>query len=192
LKSYKNLISANKLKTIYTIFCLFVLCSCNNTKIEPITLKDSMQSNRILIPTYNALLPNKKFDSIVLAFVKENPCDSCIDEMYIDKVYPRETLITLKQRVYNIEYLKKQNPLFIIKYGQKQFFVYSGLEDIFIGDKKSMPYNYKDANNKNFVKWGITIDSNKYIVNKKYEGQPFFPQPKQNDIPKISGIKIIK
>jgi len=151
-----------------------------------------MQSNRILIPTYNALLPNKKFDSIVLAFVKENPCDSCIDEMYIDKVYPRETLITLKQRVYNIEYLKKQNPLFIIKYGQKQFFVYSGLEDIFIGDKKSMPYNYKDANNKNFVKWGITIDSNKYIVNKKYEGQPFFPQPKQNDIPKISGIKIIK
>lgn len=180
------------MKTISIILCLFFLYSCKNTKAKPITVKDSLLSDHIFKPTYNALLPNKKFDSIVVLFIKENPCDSCINEIYIDKVYPDKTLVTLKERVYNTEYLKKQNPLFIVNYCKKQFFVYSGLEDIFIGDKKLMPYNYNDANNKIFVKWGIVIDSNNYIVNRKYEGQPFFPQPAQKDIPKIPGIKIIK
>ena len=96
--------------------------------------------------------------------------------MYIDERYSDEISVILKERVYNIEYLKENNPLFSINYGQKQFFVYSGLENVFIGDKKGMNYS-KDANNKVFVKWEIMIDSNNYKVDTSYRGLPFFPEP---------------
>jgi hypothetical protein len=179
-----------KLKSICAISCLCFFYCCN-TKVELHTEKGLLESNRIFVPTYKALLPNKKFDSIVLTFIKENPCDSCIQEMYFDKVYPAVTYIILKERPYSKAYLRDKNPLFTISYAQKKFYVYCGLEDVFTGDKKLIDF-HKDTNNKTFVKWEIKIDSDIYTVNKKYEGMPFFPNPTQTAIPKITGIKMIK
>ena len=158
------------------LFLLFFY-GCNNAKTNTININDSSQNNRALIPTYKTLLPNEKFDSIVFAFIKAKPCDSCLYEMYVDERYPDDILVTLKKRVYNAEYIKKHsNSLFTINYGDKQFFVYSGLESVFIGDKKSIIYD-KDANNGVFVKWEIFIDSNNYKVDTAFEGFPFFPLP---------------
>ncbi|HEY4060514.1 MAG TPA: hypothetical protein VGM30_01365 [Puia sp.] len=136
---------------------------------------DSSRHDFILSPTYTTLLPNDKFDSIVFYFIKENPCDDCIYELYADKIYPTKTIITLKKRVYNVEYLKKKNPLFTVNFYQKSFFVYSGVEDIFSGDKKIMNYRADNIKENVFSQWGIILDSGKYTVTKNFEDIPFFP-----------------
>ena len=161
------------MKIIIGIAVVVSIISCN-TKTK-VSYSDFNINDSILEPTYTALLPDKDLDSIVFSFIRENPCDSCIYEMYVDKVYPTKILITLKERFYNIEYLKRQNPLFAINFNQKKFFVYSGLEDIFSGNKKAMIYKDKNSSGNQFVEWSIVIDSGKYNVNKMSEEIPFFP-----------------
>ncbi len=163
------------MKTIIEVAILLILIGCNNNKPAVGVKSDSTHNDLTLIPTFETLLPSEEFDSIIFAFIQENPCDDCIYELYIDKLHPTKTLITLKQRVYNIGYLKKTNSLFTVKFHQKAFFVYSGLEDIFIGDKKLMVYKDKSASENVFTEWCIILDLGKWSINKNCMDIPFFP-----------------
>jgi len=59
------------MKTTYVILLVVVLFSCNKQKAEPVSLK-----------------PNNAMLKIMDDFIKENACEGCIYELYIDKVEP--------------------------------------------------------------------------------------------------------
>ena len=97
--------------------------------------------------------------------------------MYINKVLPWKTLITLRIIMYDTSDLKNLDPLFTINYGQKEFYIYSGIEDVFVGDKKLITYSNINPKNAVFHQWGIIIDSSRYEIDTTGSnvGIPFFP-----------------
>jgi hypothetical protein len=126
-----------------------------------------------LIPTYDSLQWDVKVEEAIDSFVKEANCDSCINEMYVDEIYPDSILITLKSRVYSQEYMKQKNSLFSTHIHGKVFYIFSGLEDVLRGDKKFIPVQ-DDASGNQFTVWTLGIKRDKlYII--KGLNSPFFP-----------------
>jgi hypothetical protein len=165
---------------IYVILFLtiFILCKCNTKNANSVGNEKNSSRNHKLIPTYDSLFSDERLDSIILAFIKSTPCDSCIYEMHVDKVLPSKSLVALIIRPIHRKYFEIKNPLFTIDYGNKTFFVYTGLEEILKGDKKFISYPSQNSSNNIFNQWDLTIDSSQYEVetNKANVGMPFFPQ----------------
>jgi len=83
-------------------------------------------------------------------------------------------IITLKSRAYSTEYLSKTNSLFTSTIKGVRFNVYSGLEDVFVGDKTNFDYSVKDSSNIVFKVWSIFVKPETIRVEKD-TGYPFFP-----------------
>jgi hypothetical protein len=162
------------LKIIIVAAFILTIFSCGNNKKDVNAEHPPERNGFAFIPTYQSILPCEGLDSIVLLFIQERPCADCIFELYIDKVYPTRTLITLKKRLYDNDYLKRSTSLFMINIHQKDFFVYSGLEDIFLGDKKLIRKRKEGVHNV-YSNWGAILDSGKWTVNRNSDEFPFYP-----------------
>lgn len=158
------------------VIILFIFCySCNGIK-KPRAQTDLVLSNHSLLQRYDTISVNPKLDSMILEFCEANPCDSCINEVFIDKVLPSKTIITLRSRPFSSEYLRNNNPLFFLKIEESIFYVYMGVEEIFIGRKPILnSQSSKRGDSLKYNSWNIFIDSGRYEIEKLDVGIPFYP-----------------
>ena len=126
-----------------------------------------------LIPTYDSLSFKPNLIFLIDSFDKVIQCKDCLHEMYIDKIFPDYTLITLKARWYSSEYLSKSNALFTTNISNTKYYVFSGIEDIMQARKRPEKIQ-KDSSSTKFKIWTlimnretITVDTTGYY--------PFFP-----------------
>lgn len=132
-----------------------------------------------LTPTYQNLKIDDRVNSILQRFINETNCRNCINEMHVDKARPDEIIIVLKSRVYSKEYLSKTNPLFTSVINGVRFNIYSGLEDVFLGDKLHFDYSIKDSSNAVFNVWSLFVKPDSIRIEKDV-GYPFFPSEAPN------------
>lgn len=158
-------------------FTFIFFLSCNNQDKK----KESSGGSREdleLTPTFKHLSFNSKVEGVIKNFLNEDTCNGCLHEMYIDKVRPNYTIIVIKSRPQVSDYLKATNPLFTIKVAGTNFSVFTGLEDIIIGDK-SKALLASDSTGNNFKVWSIYLQSDSLRVEKDI-GMPFFPPSPPN------------
>jgi len=158
---------------------LIIIISCNTThdkEGQGVTITDSTM---ILKPTFESVAFIKKVKDVVIEFITEDKCTGCVHEMYIDKTIPNQSTIVLKSREYSAEYLKGINPLFIAKINGIEFYLFSGLEDIFVGDRKKNSYTATDSTHGNYRVWSLFINSDSVKVEKNI-GKPFFSSEPPN------------
>ena len=129
----------------------FVFLSCINKHTKNIK-EEQHKSTDILITTFDSAKWDTKIIVAIDSFVKEAKCSDCLNEIYIDKILPNYTLITIKTRTYSSEYMRDKHPLFRTKLSGVQFYVYSGIEDILKGDSKNMELPV-DSSNNIFISW---------------------------------------
>lgn len=170
------------MKNLAIFFVVFIYSCVNMSDKEnkKHVSSDSVDTSIQLSKTFQTLSTANQIDTIIKTFLQENNCDSCIHEIYIDKITPFKTIVTLRARIYSLEYLKNKDPLFTIKFYGTPFYLYSGIEDILVGDKKLMTYTGKEKEGK-FGDWNIILDSGKVEVKKIDVGIPFY----QSSPPKI-------
>ena len=122
---------------------------------------------------------NDQLKEILNQFINDNPCKNCINKLYIDKIEPYKTVITLEQIPYDlIDYKKlKPEPLLYIIVNSYTFYVYNGMEGYF-----NVSYDNIDTINKcigdKYYRWTI-VDTKDSIVINKNGNLPFFPLPSQ-------------
>lgn len=108
---------------------------CNNKKETGETNNTESQKVFELTPTFKLLDFNGNLGNAIKSFLDEDMCKHCLHEMYVDKVRPNYTIMVVRSRPYSVDYLKTVNPLFNTKIAGTTFSVFTGLEDIFVGDK---------------------------------------------------------
>lgn len=163
------------MKKIILLFIAFLLfTSCKKSKNQNI-----------------GIIPKVKILKILNDFVKENECDKCIYEIYIDKInpYQYELIIYKGQHSLTLEENNKneQNPITIVKLKSGvEFDVYSGIEHYFtISDSSSSfkKLKMKSINNLNSKKevenkmWIVKDSMNLITILKNNEVYPFLPPP---------------
>ncbi len=154
------------------IIPVFLIC-CNNQKDKK-TNSGTVVQEEGLAPTFKSLHFNDKVEAVIMNFLAEDTCKECLHEMYVDKVRSDYMIIVLKSRPYSPDYLKKINPLFTTKLNRITFFVFTGLEDIIIGDKSKTLLVKGDSTSNNFKVWSIFIEADSLRVEKDI-GLPFYP-----------------
>jgi hypothetical protein len=170
----------------YLIFVmLIILSACKGHDDKGNEHKENADSSLVLRSTYRNLKINDKLSNILKEFITEANCKECIYEMYVDKVRPDEAIVVLKSRVYSTEYMKQINPLFTSKIDGVQFDIFSGLEDIFIGDKAELTTNPgMDTTKAVYKVWSLFIKADSIKIEKDI-GNPFFPaEPPKIEIKK--------
>jgi hypothetical protein len=160
------------MRTCLVVFFFFFLVSCKDKRIKG-AKNDQKDSVAFVIPTFDSAKWNDKILVAIDSFLKKANCSGCINEMYIDKILPDYILITLRSRVYAYNYMSSHNPLYISKLSGKEFYIYTGMEDVLKGDKKHMII-YNDSDNMIFKTWTLIMDKDSLIVDTT-EGFPFFP-----------------
>lgn len=155
------------------LLLLVGVISCHTSSYKE-GVKNTNEDREIALkPTYQRLHFDNRINNILKEFIDEAKCKDCINEMHVDKVRPDEIIITLKSRVYSTEYLSKTNSLFTSTINGVQFNVYSGLEDVFVGDKTNFDYSVKDSSNTVFKIWSLFVKPDSIRVEKN-TGYPFF------------------
>lgn len=133
------------------------------------------------------LISNKKIENILVSFVKENKCNNCIYEVYVDKqdphiykllLYKGIESLTEKENIYN-----NQIPIGSTKVLNFKYDIYSGAEHYFRHTNDSDNKKYKksiiDINLKKDYKLWIVKDSFDIIsIEKKNYAYPFMTLPK--------------
>ena len=156
--------------------------SCNNQESKKENGVRELQENLELTPTFEHLHFNNKVEAVIKNFLTEDTCKNCLHEMYIDKVRPNYTVIIIRSRPHSADYLKTVNPLFTTKVAGTDFSMFTGLEDIIVGDK-SKTLLVGDSTSNNFKVWSIYLESDSVRVEKGI-GMPFFPSSSPNIKPK--------
>jgi hypothetical protein len=156
------------------LLLLVGVISCQTSSYKEGAKNTNEDKEIALKQTYQRLQFDNRVNTILKEFIDEAKCKDCINEMHVDKVRPDEIIVTLKSRVYSIEYLSKTNPLFTSTINGVRFNVYSGLEDVFVGDKTNFDYSVKDSSNTVFKVWSIFVKPDSIRVEKD-TGYPFFP-----------------
>ena len=155
------------------LFCIFYL-SCK----QPKTDEYRPVSNQNINFTFENASWNSKVLSIIDSFIEENNCEKCIYELYINKVLPNYLLINIKARPPSAEYLSSQKPLLTSVIKGRLFYIYSGLEDVLVGDKRRI--NITTDTSIHFYKnWTIVVNGDS-METKKDGGIPFFPSTDEN------------
>jgi hypothetical protein len=155
-------------KIVVSLIALILILSC---KRNPEKLSISFTSDKIEI--------NDNLKGILKQFMNENPCKNCINQLYIDKIEPYKTVITIQQIPYDLSGSKALTPapLLFIKVDSSTFFLYSGMEKYFnvkhgnidtIGIKVGSKYS----------RWTIVDTKDSIMVNKN-GNLPFFPFPSE-------------
>jgi hypothetical protein len=163
------------------LFCIFYL-SCKQSKNSEY---QSVSKQGINFTFENASW-NPKVLSVIDSFVEENNCEKCIYELYINKVLPNYLLVNIKTRPPSAEYLKNQQPLFTSIIKGRLFYIYTGLEDILVGDKRRI-YITTDTSVLFYKNWTIVITGDSLKI-KKDGGIPFFPSIDEN--PYYNKVKV--
>lgn len=159
-----------KIYSLILLIIIFISCNKKHRNIEK-------ENENLLTATYKNIRIDSNLQRIAKDFLKENSCDSCLNQMYIDKKDPQYKIITLKTRAYSKQYLENNRPTFYCKIDNAIFYVYSGLEDYFISDMNMIKDSTKeDACSNKFMYWTI-IDSLKNFRIIKGIGAPFFNLP---------------
>lgn len=156
------------------LFLLSLTVACNapfNKKQGQVS--NIMDSETSVNPTFDKISFNLKIEKAIEMFLQEDTCQTCIHEVYIDKIRPPRTEILIRSRVFSSDYLKKCNPLFITKIKGINFYIYSGLEDVLIGDKAKISI-VGDSTNNNYKAWTLVLLNDSVRIIKDI-GQPFFP-----------------
>jgi hypothetical protein len=161
------------MKSFVFIVFLFSTWSCTSNNGNAIQGFNGSDSLATLMPTYDTLKWDSKVENAIDSFTKETQCDSCINEIYIDKILPDSVLITLKARVYAPEIMRQSNSLFSCNIHGKIFYIFSGLEDVLKGNKKFLPVE-GDTSGSKFNIWTLAIKGDKLNIIKGVN-YPFFP-----------------
>lgn len=156
------------------LLLLVSIASCQTTNRKEVNDSTKEDKGVTLTTTYQNLIIDDRVNSLLQKFINEANCRNCINEIHVDKVKPDEIIIVLKSRVYSTEYLNKTNPLFTSVINGVRFNVYSGLEDVFIGDKTHLDYSIKDSSNTVFKVWSLFVKPYSIRIEKEV-GYPFFP-----------------
>ncbi|WP_205501948.1 hypothetical protein [Rufibacter psychrotolerans] len=83
--------------------------------------------------TFSAVTSDDRIKHILDEYIKEMDCKDCIHEIFFDRFVYNQTIITLRSRGYNKEYLLNQKPLLQLTYKEIPFIIYSGMEGYFDG-----------------------------------------------------------
>jgi len=164
------------MKKIILLFIAFLLfTSCKKSKNQNIEI-----------------IPKVKILKILNDFVKDNECDKCIYEIYIDKINPYhyELIIYKGQQSLTLEENNKneQIPIPIVKLKSGvEFDVYSGIEHYFTINDSSNSFKklkIKSINNLNSKKevenkmWIVKDSMNVITILKNDKVYPFLPPPR--------------
>jgi hypothetical protein len=155
-------------KFVASLIAIILILSC---KRIPEKLNISFTSDKIEI--------NDNLKGILKQFMNENPCKNCINQLYIDKIEPYKTVITLQQIPYDLSGYKDLNPapLLFIKVDSSTFFLYSGIEKYFNVKHENIDTIGKKIGNK-YSRWTI-VDTKDSIMINKNGNLPFFPFPSE-------------
>jgi len=158
---------------MFFIFLFFHL-ACR----QPIHSVQEPPARQDLNLTFDSASWDPKILAVIDSFAKQCDCEKCIYELYVNKVLPNYLLINIKARSPSAEYLKKQNPLFVSIIKNRQFYIYSGLEDVLIGDQKQI-HIATDTSITVYKNWTIISNGDSIKINKN-GGYPFFPSNDEN------------
>jgi hypothetical protein len=143
-------------KSFVLIIWSLLILSCTGGSQKEREKIDNSESTLNLDPTFDSLQLDDKVRLAIDSFVKSANCSNCINEIFVNKVYPDSTLITINSRAYSSWYLMHINSLFTTYLCGKLFYVYSGLEDILKGDGKYL-HSEKDTVSKKFFIWTLVL-----------------------------------
>lgn len=119
-----------------------------------------------------------ELDSSILnyahAFVKEYKCQTCLNDITIDKIWPDSTIITIRTQTPYANYVKEHPVRQTLEIDGVPFYLYTGAEKFI----KSLPMdttitNRKGENCSGLGIWTI-INSKGKNVYLKYGGEPFY------------------
>ncbi|MDR2804292.1 MAG: hypothetical protein LBB85_01405 [Dysgonamonadaceae bacterium] len=133
------------------------------------------------------ITPKENIKNILDSFIVANPCDSCIYELFIDKLSPNifNLLITKGTQKLTAEEnaFFNQNPLLVTYVSGIKFYIYSGVEYYFYADtissnkKQTSLYDYERT------KWIVTDTLGTITINSKVNmAYPFIPSTYRNSI----------
>jgi hypothetical protein len=159
------------LKLLYFSILFF---SCQHTSTDV----NKIGAEMAIAPTFDSISWSPIVLSAVDSFVQENNCEKCIYELYVNKVLPEYTLINIKVRTPYASYVKKNRPLFMCKIKGKVFYIYTGLEDVLLGDNKKIMID-TGSNVIVYKNWTLIINNESTKI-KKDGGFPFFPSEDEN------------
>gem|GEM_PF-2009626 len=149
-------------------YLVCLLGSCNQNPNNP----HFDEQSTILHPTYKNVTLHDSLQSVITKFMREETCKSRFNDLFIDKINPVKTVITIKSRHYPAP--EAGQPLLYTKIEESIFFIYSGPEQYFKSDMSLTDKNEftKDSCTVNF--WTI-IDSAGYYQIIKRGLLPFSP-----------------
>lgn len=132
------------------------------------------------------LEPNKSMSKVLDSFVKENPCNECFNEIYIDKQDPHiytTIIFSGKQSLTRDENTdNNQDALNIVKTSNGTIFkIYTGVEHYFKKSsnlKSEISYSNQYDNTKSHI-WVINDSFGKMTITKRTFAYPFMPLPKK-------------
>jgi hypothetical protein len=162
------------MKATVLILVLIIYLSCTQTKSDVY----STLARQDIDLTFDSASWNPKILAVIDSFVKENSCDKCIYELYVNKVLPKYLILNIKARSPSEGYMRSQNPLFMSIIEGKVFYIYSGLEDVLRGDRKRI-HIATDNNVFLYKNWTLLINGDSMKINKD-GGFPFFPSIDEN------------
>jgi hypothetical protein len=122
---------------------------------------------------------NDKLKRILKQFIIENNCMDCINKLYIDKIAPYKTVITIEQIPFNSKDYKKlkPEPLLYILVDSCTFYVYNGMEGYFNVSYEDVDSTSKKIGDK-YLRWSVVDTKDSIIINRN-GSLPFFPFPSQ-------------
>ncbi len=156
------------LKILLASLHLLMLCSC--------TKNDSQPDSEVMIVKKNTIFDDK-FLSILDQYEESTNCKICINIIYIDKIEPHKTIITIKSIGANLDYLNNNPPLMYFYHKDIVYFVFTGIEDYFkpINDYSGL-FNIQDNEKCASRTWQVIDSMGGYRILKQI-GYPFFPLP---------------
>lgn len=146
---------------------------------QPANLLSSRGANNIILSSYYnsvELEPNVRI--AMDSFVKSANCPKCIFEIHINKVLPDSFLISLMAQGYHTTF--NRYPLSICKIDSINFYVYSGIEDIF---KSKSSFNSISLDTNIIINkiWSVALSGQKMAID-TFGSYAFFPATKANII----------
>ncbi|OYQ51264.1 hypothetical protein [Flavobacterium aurantiibacter] len=149
---------------IINLILVILLISCNQDKRET-----------------KALQPIPEMSRILADFVKENKCDGCKYEIYINKEDPHNytTIIFVGDHSLTQEEnsFNKQDAINFVSVSGVNFKIYSGVEHYFKNSYKFKADSIRQYDNTKTKIWVVKDSFGKFTTTKKEFAYPFIPLP---------------
>lgn len=132
----------------------------------------------------NLIISHKKIKPILASFVRENKCDNCIYEVYVDKQDPHIYKLLLYKGIESLTKVENeynnQTPIGSINVLNSEFDVYSGAEHYFTTSEKTIlkKNNSNIKLKKDYKLWVVKDSFNIISVEKRDYAYPYMTLPK--------------